>query len=54
MSSLRWTGAVMLLALMAAGLGGCGKRARYLDPPEGTHEIYPKHYPPPDTPGTRL
>jgi hypothetical protein len=45
---------IVLLTLAALGLTACGKRARYLDPPDETHEVYPKHYPPPDTPGTHL
>jgi hypothetical protein len=47
-------GPILVLMLVTLALTGCGKRARYLDPPEGTHEIYPKHYPPPDDPGTHL
>ena len=43
-----------LMILIALGISGCGKRARFLDPPEGTHEKYPKHYPPTDSPGTHL
>jgi hypothetical protein len=39
---------------LTVSLSGCGKRARYLDPPDGTHEQYPKHYPPADEPGTHL
>jgi hypothetical protein len=45
---------IILSVLMALGLSACGKRPRALDPPEGTHEIYPKHYPPADEPGTHL
>ena len=45
---------LVLILVSAALLVGCGKRARYLDPPEGTHDVFPKHYPPPDTPGERL
>jgi hypothetical protein len=46
--------AILLLLLASLLLAGCGKRARYLDPPEGTNEVFPKHYPPPDAPGERL
>jgi hypothetical protein len=45
---------IILLVMAGIGLAGCGKRARYLDPPDGSHEVYPRHYPPPDTPGTKL
>jgi hypothetical protein len=46
----------VLLILVALGISGCGKRARYLDPPdpEAKHEKYPKVYPPPDSAGTHL
>ncbi len=44
----------ILLLLVALDLSGCGKRARYLDPPEGTTEKHPAHYPPPDTAGEHL
>jgi hypothetical protein len=46
----------VLLVVVALGISGCGKRARYLDPPdaEGKHEKYPKVYPPPDPSGTHL
>jgi hypothetical protein len=44
----------ILLVFVALGVSGCGKRARYLDPPEGTHEKYPQRYPPPDSPGSHL
>ncbi len=43
-----------LLILIALGISGCGKRARFLDPPEGTTEKHPQHYPPVDAPGTHL
>lgn len=43
-----------LLVLVALSISGCGKRARYLDPPEGTTEKHPQHYPPQDSPGTHL
>ncbi len=43
-----------LLILVALDLSGCGKRARFLDPPEGTTEKHPQHYPPPDSAGTHL
>ncbi len=46
--------AACMLVLVALGLTGCGKRPRYLDPPEGSHEQYPRHYPPPDSPDTHL
>ncbi len=42
------------LILVALNLSGCGKRARYLDPPAGTTEKHPLHYPPPDAPGSHL
>jgi hypothetical protein len=46
----------VLLVAVALGVSGCGKRARYLDPPdpEYKHMKYPKTYPPPDDPGTHL
>ncbi len=46
----------VLLLIVAFGISGCGKRARYLDPPdpEAKHEKYPKVYPPPDPAGTHL
>ena len=43
-----------LLVFVALGIGGCGKRARYLDPPEGATQQYPKRYPPTDAPGANL
>jgi hypothetical protein len=43
---------VLMLALLC--LNGCGKKPRNVDPPEGSHEVYPKRYPPPDAPGERL
>jgi hypothetical protein len=43
-----------LMILIALSISGCGKRARFLDPPEGSHEKYPKRYPPTDSPGTHL
>jgi hypothetical protein len=43
--------AVLLLTLLIAG---CGKRARYLDPPDADAPHYPAHYPPPDEPGHHL
>jgi len=46
--------AAAVLILLALQLAGCGKRAHSLDPPEGSHEVYPKHYPPADSPGTHL
>jgi hypothetical protein len=48
------TRVIVLAALIALGVTSCGKRARYLDPPAGTHDTFPKHYPPPDDPGTKL
>ena len=44
----------VLLVVVALGITGCGKRARYLDPPdpEYKHQKYPKVYPPPDELGT--
>jgi hypothetical protein len=46
----------VLLVVIALGISGCGKRARYLDPPdpEGKNIKYPKVYPPKDSPGTHL
>jgi hypothetical protein len=46
--------ALSLAILLALALPGCGKRPRNVDPPEGSHEVYPKHYPPADSDGTRL
>ena len=43
-----------LLILVALDMSGCGKRARVLDPPEGTTEQHPLHYPPPDSTGSHL
>jgi hypothetical protein len=40
--------------VMALALGGCGKRPRFLDPPDANAPPYPAHYPPPDSPGTHL
>jgi hypothetical protein len=42
------------MIMIALGVSGCGKRARYLDPPDPGVEKYPKHYPPIDSPGTHL
>jgi hypothetical protein len=46
----------ILLVVVALGISGCGKRARYLDPPdpEYKHLKYPQAYPPKDPPGTHL
>jgi len=46
----------ILLVVVALGISGCGKRARYLDPPdpEYKNQKYPKIYPPPNPPGTHL
>ncbi len=46
--------AIVILMLASLGLTGCGKRARFLDPPDANHEPYPKHYPPADSEGTHL
>ncbi len=43
-----------LLILVALDLSGCGKRARFLDPPAGTTEKHPAQYPPADSPGSHL
>jgi hypothetical protein len=43
-----------MLILVALGISGCGKRARFLDPPEGTTEKHPKRYPAPDSAGSHL
>jgi hypothetical protein len=45
---------VAVMVFVALGVTSCGKRARYLDPPEGSHAQYPKRYPPADSPGTNL
>jgi hypothetical protein len=44
----------ILLVAVALGISGCGKRARYLDPPdpEYKHVKYPAIYPPKDEQGT--
>ena len=49
---------VLVLAVAAFALNGCGKKPRHVDPPplapgEQPH-VYPKKYPPPDSPGTHL
>ena len=43
----------VLLVAVALGVSGCGKRARYLDPPdpEYKHAKYPATYPPKDEKG---
>ncbi len=43
----------VLLVAVALGVSGCGKRARYLDPPdeEYKHAKYPATYPPKDEQG---
>ena len=43
----------VLLVAVVLGLSGCGKRARYLDPPdpEYKHQKYPANYPPKDDQG---
>jgi hypothetical protein len=48
--------ACILLVVVALGISGCGKRARYLDPPdpEYKNQKYPKTYPPHDSTGTHL
>jgi hypothetical protein len=53
-STRNWVLTLVLILVSAALLAGCGKRARSLDPPEGTQGVFPKHYPPPDAPGERL
>ncbi len=47
---------ILLVALlvMTVTLGGCGKRPRFLDPPDPNAPPYPAHYPPKDSPGTHL
>ena len=45
---------VALMVFTALGIGGCGKKARRLDPPDTSGPPYPRHYPPPDSPGTKL
>jgi hypothetical protein len=47
-----------MLVVLALSASGCGKKPRHLDPPpldpgEQPH-VYPKKYPPPDSPGERL
>ena len=55
---MRRTGLAIMLLLVVLGLNGCGKKPRHLDPPDPgtgqTPEIYPKRYPPPDSPDQRL
>ncbi len=46
--------ATILMVLVALQLSGCGKRARYLDPPDADAPAFPRHYPPKDDPGTHL
>jgi len=46
--------AALISILICLQLSGCGKRARYLDPPDQTNVPYPRHYPPPDSPDTHL
>jgi len=46
--------ACTLLLALAFGVSGCGKRARYLDPPDPVTEKYPKAYPPKDSAGSHL
>jgi hypothetical protein len=46
--------ATAIFLLFALQLTGCGKRARSLDPPDQTNVPYPRHYPPADSPGTKL
>ena len=43
----------VLAVAVALGITGCGKRARYLDPPdpEYKHQKYPAAYPPKDEQG---
>jgi hypothetical protein len=42
--------ATVALAVMVS-LTGCGKKPRNVDPPEGTHAVFPRVYPPdPDNP----
>lgn len=47
MSRSRWIVAVALLALLAAPLTACGKKARSLDPADGGESGYPRQYPAP-------
>jgi hypothetical protein len=44
----------LLLVLATLQLSGCGKRARCLDPPDQTNTPYPRHYPPADSPDSKL
>ena len=46
---------LLLLVLSLSGLTACGKRPRNVDPPPGSEDvIYPKRYPPPDSPDSHL
>jgi hypothetical protein len=45
---------VALMVFTALGVGGCGKKARRLDPPDSNAPQYPRHYPPADSPGANL
>jgi hypothetical protein len=55
---MKRAGLAVLLGLVVLGLNGCGKKPRRLDPPDSgpgqTQEVYPKKYPPPDSPDQRL
>jgi hypothetical protein len=46
--------ACIVLIVAVIGLSGCGKRARYLDPPDPDAPHYPKRYPPQDSSGSHL
>jgi predicted small lipoprotein YifL len=45
---------LLVLVIACLDLSGCGKRARYLDPPDANAPHYPKAYPPKDDAGTHL
>ena len=45
---------ILLAIVVSLGLTGCGKRPKDLDPPPGAQKVFPKQYPPADSPGTRL
>jgi len=49
---------MLVLAVLALSTSGCGKKPRHLDPPAldpgEQPQVYPKKYPPPDSPGERL
>ena len=50
--------AVLALMLAVLMLNGCGKKPRHRDPPPlapgDQADVYPRKYPPPDSPGEHL